>query len=52
LLQSLLALQKLKDDNNARALFDMLLNNVCYVLEYRETVLHLLMNYNEAHSTK
>ncbi|XP_020811280.1 protein timeless homolog [Drosophila serrata] len=52
LLQSLLALQRLKDDNNARALFDMLLNNVCYVLEYRETVLHLLMNYNEAHSTK
>ncbi|XP_017110468.1 protein timeless homolog [Drosophila elegans] len=52
LLQSLLALQKLKDDNNAQALFDMLLNNVCYVLEYRETVLHLLMNYNEAHSTK
>ncbi|XP_017143003.1 protein timeless homolog [Drosophila miranda] len=51
LLQSLLALQKLKDDN-ARSLFDMLLNNVCYVLEYRETILHLLMNYNEAHSTK
>ncbi|BFF90723.1 protein timeless homolog [Drosophila madeirensis] len=51
LLQSLLALQKLQDDN-ARALFDMLLNNVCYVLEYRETILHLLMNYNEAHSTK
>ncbi|XP_001998905.3 protein timeless homolog [Drosophila mojavensis] len=52
LLQSLLALQKLKDDDNARGLFDMLLNNVCYVLEYRETILHLLMNYNEAHSTK
>ncbi|XP_070072337.1 protein timeless homolog [Drosophila takahashii] len=52
LLQSLLALQRLKDDNNAMALFDMLLNNVGYVLEYRETVLHLLMNYNEAHSTK
>ncbi|XP_065358652.1 protein timeless homolog [Calliphora vicina] len=51
LLHSLLALQKLQDDN-ARALFDMLLNNVCYVLEYRETILHLLMNYNEAHSTK
>lgn len=52
LLQSLLGLQKLKDDDNARGLFDMLLNNVCYVLEYRETILHLLMNYNEAHSTK
>ncbi|XP_037810211.1 protein timeless homolog, partial [Lucilia sericata] len=51
LLHSMLALQKLQDDN-ARALFDMLLNNVCYVLEYRETILHLLMNYNEAHSTK
>ncbi|XP_055382504.1 protein timeless homolog [Condylostylus longicornis] len=51
LLLSLLALQKLKDDK-AYALFDMLLNNVCYVLEYRETILHLLMNYNEAHSTK
>ncbi|EDV93232.1 GH18380 [Drosophila grimshawi] len=52
LLQSLLGLQKLKDDDNARGLFDMLLNNVCYVLEYRETILHLLMNYNEGHSTK
>ncbi|XP_033149795.1 protein timeless homolog [Drosophila busckii] len=52
LLQSLLALQQLKEDDNARGLFDMLLNNVCYVLEYRETILHLLMNYNEAHSTK
>ncbi|KAH8358759.1 hypothetical protein KR093_002235 [Drosophila rubida] len=52
LLQSLLGLQKLKNDDNARGLFDMLLNNVCYVLEYRETILHLLMNYNEAHSTK
>uniref|UniRef100_A0A1A9Z739 Timeless N-terminal domain-containing protein n=1 Tax=Glossina pallidipes TaxID=7398 RepID=A0A1A9Z739_GLOPL len=51
LLHSLVALQKLKDDN-AQALFDMLVNNVCYVLEYRETILHLLMNYNEAHSTK
>ncbi|TMW46098.1 hypothetical protein DOY81_008822, partial [Sarcophaga bullata] len=51
LLYSLLSLQKLQDDN-ARALFDMLLNNVCYVLEYRETILHLLMNYNETHSTK
>ncbi|XP_037891579.1 protein timeless homolog [Glossina fuscipes] len=51
LLHSLVALQKLKD-NNAQALFDMLVNNVCYVLEYRETILHLLMNYNEAHSTK
>ncbi|XP_073816308.1 circadian regulator timeout isoform X1 [Musca autumnalis] len=51
LLHSMLALQKLKDDN-AAALFDMLLNNVCYVLEYRETILHLLMNYNETHSTK
>ncbi|XP_017487645.1 PREDICTED: protein timeless homolog, partial [Rhagoletis zephyria] len=50
LLLSLLALQKVKDDR-ALALFDMLLNNVCYVLEYRETILHLLMNYNEAHST-
>ncbi|XP_055901939.1 protein timeless homolog [Eupeodes corollae] len=51
LIFSLLALQKLQDVK-ARALFDMLLNNVCYVLEYRETILHLLMNYNEAHSTK
>ena len=51
LLQSLLALQKIQDDN-AFALYDMLLNNVCYVLEYRETILHLLTNFNEAHSTK
>lgn len=51
LLLSLLALQKVKDDR-ALALFNMLLNNVCYVLEYRETILHLLMNYNESHSTK
>lgn len=51
LLLSLLALQKLQDQK-ARALFDMLLNNVCYVLEYRETILQLLFNYNESHSTK
>lgn len=51
LLQSLVALQKVPDEK-AKSLYEMLLNNVCYVLEYRETILHLLMSYNEANSTK
>lgn len=37
---------------DAQALYRKLENNVCYVLEFRETVLHTLVHYNEAHSTK
>lgn len=51
LLQSLVALQKVQDEK-AKSLYEMLLNNVCYVLEYRETMLNLLMNYSETNSTK
>lgn len=51
LLFSLIALQKV-DDEDAKALYKMLVNNVCYVLEFRETVLYTIMNYNEAHNTK
>lgn len=51
LLCSVIALQKVRNDDS-NALYKMLLNNVCYVMEFRECVLHTLMNYNEAHSTK
>lgn len=37
---------------DALALFRMLLNNVCYVLEFRETVLHTLTSYNENRNSK
>lgn len=39
-------------DENSQALFKMLQNNVCYVLEFRETTLHTLINYNESYNTK
>lgn len=39
-------------DNDSQALYKMLQNNICYVIEYRETVLQILMNYNEAYNTK
>lgn len=35
-----------------RALFKKLQNNVFYMLEYREMVLHLLIGYNENHCTR
>ncbi|XP_039444112.1 protein timeless homolog [Culex pipiens pallens] len=51
MLQSLNTLQKFQDDK-AKDLFAMLQNNVFYVLEYREVILHLLINYNENDSTR
>lgn len=51
MLQSLNTLQKFQDDK-AKDLFAMLQNNVFYVLEYREVILHLLINYNENFSTR
>lgn len=51
LLLSIVELQRVSDEN-AQALYRMLENNVCYVLEFRETMLHTLMNYHEGHSTK
>ncbi|XP_055604879.1 protein timeless homolog [Uranotaenia lowii] len=51
MLQSLQALQKVPDEK-ARELFLMLQNNVFYVLEYREVVLHLLINFTETKSTR
>lgn len=51
MLQSLQALQKLQDEE-AKDLFLKLQNNVFYVLEYREVVLQLLINYKESNSTR
>ncbi|XP_065094550.1 protein timeless homolog [Ochlerotatus camptorhynchus] len=51
MLQSLQALQKLQDEK-AKDLFLMVQNNVFYVLEYREVILHLLINYKETNSTR
>lgn len=51
LLLSLQTLEKI-DNSKGKALFKMLQNNVFYVLEYREIVLHILINYNETFNTK
>lgn len=51
LLLSLVALQKIAEED-AQALYKMLENNVCYVMEFRETMLYTVMNYSESHSTK
>lgn len=51
LLLSLVALQKCTNDDE-KALFKMLLNNVCYIHEYRETVFQMMTSYNENHNTK
>lgn len=51
MLHSLQALAKLPDEK-AKDLFLMLQNNIFYVLEYREVVLHLLINYKETNSTR
>lgn len=51
LLLSVVALQRVGGED-AQALYRQLENNVCYVLEFRETVVHTLVHYNEAHSTK
>ncbi|XP_055324474.1 protein timeless homolog [Sitodiplosis mosellana] len=51
LFKNLVTLQTMTSED-ARALFKLLLNNVCYVLEFRETVLHTLTSYNENRNTK
>lgn len=51
LLESLNVLQK-RTDEKSQTLFSVLQNNVFYVLEYREIILHLLISFNESHSTK
>ncbi|XP_063704948.1 protein timeless homolog [Culicoides brevitarsis] len=51
LIFNLQVLQKIPDEKS-QALFSILQNNVFYMLEYREIVLGLLMNYNEKHCTK
>lgn len=51
LFKNLVALQAMQGED-AQALFKMLLNNVCYVLEFRESVLHTLTSYNENRNTK
>lgn len=51
LFQNLVTLQSLPGDD-AAALFKSLLNNICYVLEFRESVLHLLTSYNENRNSK
>jgi timeless len=51
LLLSLLVLKRLPDEAS-QALYSLLENNVFYVMEYREIVIHLLINFNEAQSTK
>ncbi|KFB46573.1 AGAP010787-PA-like protein [Anopheles sinensis] len=51
LLNNLQALEK-KPDGNARELLNLLQNNIFYVVEYRETVVHLLKDYNETHHSR
>ncbi|XP_055524014.1 protein timeless homolog isoform X2 [Wyeomyia smithii] len=51
MLQSLQALQMLPDAK-AKDLFLMLQNNIFYVLEYREIILHLLIGFNETNNTR
>lgn len=51
LFKNLVVLQTMQGED-AQALFKMLLNNVCYVLEFRESVLHSLTSYNENRNTK
>ncbi|XP_031631724.1 protein timeless homolog [Contarinia nasturtii] len=51
LFKNLMVLQTIQNED-AAALFKLLLNNVCYVLEFRETVLHTLTSYNENRNSK
>lgn len=50
----LLCLQamELEEDLDTQALLTKLRNNIFYVVEYREIVLHLLLSYNENHFTR
>lgn len=51
LLLSIVALQRIGSEES-QALYRKLENNVCYVLEFRETILHTLMHYHEGYNTK
>lgn len=51
LLYSLNTLPKFKDEKS-QGLYKMIQNNIFYVLEYRETMLHLIINYNTGRNTK
>lgn len=51
ILITIIALHKSKDES-CRLLYKVLVNKICYIIEYRETILHVLMNYNEMHSTR
>lgn len=47
-----LQLMELQEDEDTQALLGKLKNTMFYVVEYREIVLHLLLNYNENNFTR
>lgn len=47
-----LQIMELTEDEDTQALLGKLKNNMFYVVEYREIVLHLLLSYNENHFTR
>lgn len=47
-----LQVMELQEDEDTQALLGQLKNNMFYVVEYREIVLHLLLSYNENHFTR
>lgn len=47
-----LQVMELVEDLDTQALLAKLKNNVFYVVEYREIILHLLLSYNEIHYTR
>lgn len=47
-----LQVMELQEDEDTQALLGKLKNNMFYVVEYREIVLHLLLSYNENHFTR
>ncbi|XP_049288882.1 protein timeless homolog [Anopheles funestus] len=51
LLNNMHALEKIKDPN-ATELLSVLQNNIFYVVEYRETTIHLLTNFKESIHTR
>lgn len=51
LISNIQALQKVEDERS-QILFDTLQTHICNMLEYRETALHLLLNFNERLSTR
>ncbi|XP_050087805.1 protein timeless homolog [Anopheles aquasalis] len=42
----------LKEDHESKELLLMLQNNIFYAVEYRETIVQLLTNYNESYQTR